>query len=166
MRYIACILGVMNVFLKHLLWGMIIADAWDTRASTLEERQQASALRIHAGLCAFYAAYMKANPRRPLTEVPHFNYKLLGSNTRRKLRTKEAQAWGLLLFMCEEIPRRLAHLRRGGRWLAAAKLLVDFVQHSRCGADAPDAAACEDRGGMGTSWLPVFAQTPSPPTQK
>jgi len=121
-------LGIMNAFCKELVWAMINGNAWRVTATTEDVKLQLTALRIFGELRTFYAR--KAKQGHPLSEIPKFTHKHLGTQTKKKLRTKGAETGGFLLYLDEAL-KISPHFDQKDRWAAAATALIDYVNLGR-----------------------------------
>lgn len=131
----AVFLGVMLAFAKHALWFMLEQGVWAKRATT-DETVEVSALVITSQLRGFYRKRHEQNPAEMLTRVSSFGQKTIGAWHDRKLRTKGAETWGVLLFLVEALRANKARLGQDGQRLFVAgqslKELIELWQ--MCGA--------------------------------
>ena len=100
-----CILGSSRFVCTRVLWDLIICDVW--RASQgigVQETDANGGLRLEYELSQWYKKE-KAARTRPISEMPNFSIKNLGSRDNRELKTKVAGSSTLLffaIFMIEE----------------------------------------------------------------
>ena len=121
-------LGVMHAFCKHLVWRVMMSGIWGL-VGTQDESLEAAAMCFGHELAAWYKARSKERPTEKLTRITtHSFLKLIGSPSDRRLRTKGAETWGLLLFLVHVVDRDCARLGGDGpALLEAGRCLVELV---------------------------------------
>ena len=91
-------LGVCNVYCKFLLWRMLRSHVWGRFADSRSERFHTSVLCLRASLLRWYKDRAQSHPTENLTRLVDLTVKMLGTESKPKLKTKAAETWGLLLF--------------------------------------------------------------------
>jgi hypothetical protein len=118
-------LGVFNSLACHVLWELIMARAF-SGASTQDELLANSATIIKMKLRNFYRDWKRLHPCQTLTEVSDLTAGMLGEPSSRKLASKGAETWGVILFLIRELPLHL-NVPDGPQLLAAMQALESMV---------------------------------------
>ena len=93
-------LGVMHSLCKVTLWELLTSTTFST-LGTLDERVAGSIEWVDQDLDRFYKRHHAENPTVELTRLTAFTSKIVGSSSNRRLASKGAQTWGLLLYLVD-----------------------------------------------------------------
>jgi hypothetical protein len=143
----AVYLGVILVFCRHVVWQFLTNGIFG-RIGTVEESICIAIARLRFDLTRWYVARRASHPLEKLTEVNDITRKMVGENSDRKLKVKGAEAWGMLLFVCDMLSAHLPRMppESGARGhLEAGRSLVGFVQELSkhpCKVPLPGVQAC------------------------
>ena len=124
----AVYLGVMQSFCKHVVWAFLLSGAWGGVGSQDEVIE--IGLQIFGQyLSDWYSARKRSHPEEVLTHISDVTRKMVGDPSDRRLKTKGAETWGLLLFLSDELTSRWRALgEEGDRLREAAACLVTMCQ--------------------------------------
>lgn len=103
-------LGVMQAWTCAAIWGLINGGTWghyETQDTTVAN----ACAMIRHELRQFYVQRHQANPHEGLTRVGKFKRRHLMSPEDKKLRTKGAQTWGVMLWLLQRMQQAFS----GGR---------------------------------------------------
>ena len=117
-------LGVMLAHCACVLWTVLRHDLWG-HFSTVEERVQNNLSATTSALKLWYKDYRKANPSDVLTQVQAITPKMIGDESKRKLKTKGGETWGILLFLNHFLREHLRRLPVGAVPMLEAGLALE-----------------------------------------
>ena len=117
-------LGVYNTFCAFIIWLLLDSNSV-VRGSNIDERKELFAIALKSNLRRWYPAYERAHGVS-LTRINDFTSKMLGERDEKKIKTKGAETWGLLLFLMDFLTQH--PIAEQGRWLAACQCLSDLIQ--------------------------------------
>ena len=148
-------LGVWQQYCMHLFWKLLLINAWAVRAPNLDTQRRLCILRLRQELFDWY----KANPRPGASRLQNLTFKMLGTEAKKKLKTKAAETKELTRFcvhLCASHKKALGaeyHM-----WHTAGQCLVKFMAvMDGHGQKLPD-SAIQDRT---TSLSHPISQSPS-----
>lgn len=123
-------LGVVKEFSMHILWELLICNAWrvDERIAN-EEGLQVACSVIKGELFNWYDARHSADPYEKLSRLQEFKRSMIGSRNARKLRSKAAETKGFYFFLCHLLRLRGNVLQRRDVWQAGADALERLLQN-------------------------------------
>ena len=103
------------------------------KRGTKDEVVQVNLEALSAAITAWYARRHRQFPNERLKRVTELNQKLFGSNEERKMKTKGAETYGLLRFLCSVFENSLRRLPLEAASLleacqAMARLVLTFWQ--------------------------------------
>ena len=96
----ALYLGVLKMFAMLGVWLCIESGIYDTAVGTSEETLHVAVLLLKTALKRFYRKHFRETGKQ-LTQVSDVTVKMVGSRNDPKLKTKGAESWGILLFVCK-----------------------------------------------------------------
>ena len=162
----AVYLGVMKDFCCQAIWWVLLAGLWSP-LGTLEEVVETTVVTFKHELHAFYRRYHAQHfDMAKLTEVHDVTQKMLGSNTDRKLKTKGAETWGVLLFLEELFSANGRAAALGPETVMfheAAQALANMCRFMSSSGACLDDAECETLLGF---WKRFVALTDNIPELK
>ena len=121
-------LGVIQEFVKTILWMHILAGAWCSLAGrTEEEILKLSTLTLRTKLWNWYSSYHRANPLVSVTELQDLTTGMLGSRGHQALNTKGAETKFLLFFVVELLAEEFLEAGLNARMLAAGRALERHI---------------------------------------
>jgi hypothetical protein len=100
----ALYLGVMLVWCRTVVWALLLSGVYGA-TGTSDAGLTVCCLAMRASLFAWYRARHALFPTEFLTRVSDWTPSMVGSNTKRKCKTKAAETWSLLLFLLDELRR-------------------------------------------------------------
>lgn len=125
-------LGVFQVYILSVLWGLVVADAWGAGGNLPEDAaHERSALRLRHDLFQWYASQKRRFPTKPLYELADFSLKMMGSKHKPSLNAKAAESGTLLEFAVAMCKTHQASLPNGAALLGAGEALVQYLQVTR-----------------------------------
>lgn len=117
-------LGVLQSWSAECMWFLVLGGAWGfhgTRHETIEN----ACLAIRQDLRVWYNAHQLANPDDRITRIGTFKRRHLREPDDKKLRTKGAETWGIVLFLVARLEREVIRMgAEAGRRCAAGQELV------------------------------------------
>ena len=120
-------LGIMHVFARHAVWYLLLSGVYGGHGNQ-DERLQTACLVFRHELMTWYGRRQRERPHEQLTRLSDFSLKTVGEPAKRKLKTKGAETYGLLLFLGDELERRASVLGDACSCLAqASRALERFV---------------------------------------
>ena len=122
----ALYLGVMLVFCRHCVWALIQSTAW-AACATQEEQLIMAVLRLRIDLNKWYKDRAQSNPHETLTRCTDISFKMVGDHAHKKLKTKGAETWGILLFVIHSLERHAACIPNAPILIEAGKCWVALV---------------------------------------
>ena len=149
-------LGVLKVWARVALWGVLDSGVYGT-SGTAEENVQNALLAIRHQLLQFYRRRHQENPSEQLTRLNDLTPKMVGTSAHPTLKTKGAETWGLSLFLIW-LYRQYAH-RLGEHWLRIVQAgealvrVVELMTENKGRWVLPEAALKDNARG---EWLPAF----------
>ena len=121
-------LGVILVFCRHVICFFFLTSGIFARFGTSDEVLAVAISRIGHALNVWYRNRRSAFPAETLTEVHDITRKMVGDPSDRKMKTKGAESWGMLLFLNDQLATHIDKLGAGGaRLLNAGRSLEHFV---------------------------------------
>lgn len=147
-------LGVLQVHCSQVIWGLVAADAWDTRRAghtTAPARLQESCTRLQAALTTWCRNRRKSHPNEPVTEVQEVTPYILGSSREdQKLGLKGGETKSMFLYLDEVLPSHAAAVANGEHMLAASRALK---RHLAVMKDAPRVFSSSQWKEPRTQWV-------------
>ena len=124
-------LGVMNDYAAVAVWKLIDSGCWGGSETNAEEAFKIAVMLFREELFAWYRSFH----HEQLTRVTDVTTGMLGKPSKRKLKTKGAETYGVLVFLIRHaIPRHTRHLAGEARpLLDAGEALYRFVDVCRKG---------------------------------
>ncbi len=122
----ALYLGVMLVWCRITIWAIISSGVYGGNG-TSDGSLTIVCLALRAALFNWYRHRHESHPGEVLTQVNDFPPSMVGKNAHRRLKTKAAETWALLLFLQDELVRFGVRIADCPRLLAAGKALSDMV---------------------------------------
>ena len=121
-------LGVMKNFCCHAIWFLLESGVYG-RHGTSEEVVANAILAVKVELRVWYRARHAARPDERLTRVGKVTHKMLGTAADKRLKTKGAETWGILLLLVDTFRAKRALLPRYvDRLLRAGEALVRLIR--------------------------------------
>ena len=106
-----------------MIWGLIRLGRWGALGVS-ENHIQRSVVAMRIELKAFYKRRSRQHPNEQLTRCNTITRNMIGTASERKLGTKGAETWGVLLFLIDVFSSSLQRLGEEARaWLEAARCL-------------------------------------------
>ena len=141
-------LGYMKTLLQHIVWYILLSFPYG-KIGTLEESLLNNMAGLSQDLLQFYKAYDKAHPGRKLTRIERgITSHLVGSRAEKKMASKGAETFGLLLFVGDYLERNLRRFSSEARDLMEAAQsttkVVDIWRVSTYNMLPADMSACFD----------------------
>ena len=139
-------LGVCLVFGRVAIWFFIDSGIYADVRLPAAEQVLGQAQCIRADLWAFYRRHRAAGGA-VITEVSDLTPKMLGVGmSKRKLKVKAAECWGITLFVKELFERYSERLGRGGKDLhEAGSLLLRFYELAKASSAQLTVPCIQDR---------------------
>ena len=81
-----------------MLWVLLDCGRWAPNQGNEAERIQVAVMCLKAQLFRWYSDRARKHPEEALTRLADLTYKMVGTKSRPKLKTKAAETWGLLIF--------------------------------------------------------------------
>ena len=94
-------LGVYKDYCQTVIWSLILADAWDTRATNQDTLCQVSVQRCRSQLFEWYKMKHKRDPDEALYKLQDLRLTMLGAPLHQTLATKAAET-GTLIEFCRD----------------------------------------------------------------
>ena len=116
-------LGVFQRFCAGFLWLCIEKNAFAVAAASLEDRRNATVLIIREDLTRFYQHFLAVKGKQ-LTQISELTPKMLGKRRAQKLKFKETETWGFLLWV-QNVQSRIAGCL--GEAVPTVKLATDSL---------------------------------------
>ena len=101
-------LGVFLAFSRYVLWVLLDCGCWAPNQGNEAERIQVALMCLKAELFRWYSDRARKHPEEALTRLADLTYKMVGTKSRPKLKTKAAETWGLLIFLTEMLTKYAA----------------------------------------------------------
>jgi hypothetical protein len=118
----------MKALVKFLCWFVLDAALFG-KHGTQEETFGVNLSALSAALHAWYPARHKLDPREKLTRVHDLTVKVVGTPSERKMGTKGAETYGLLVFFAGLLRIHVARLpAQAGHLADAASSLVRIIE--------------------------------------
>jgi hypothetical protein len=125
-------LGVFGNYVVHVLWELILADAWGVGGSLPQDAAFArSALAIRYDLFQWYKQQKRDNPQKPIYELNDFDIHILGSKDSRVLKAKAAETGTLLSFAVHLAKTYRTKLVRADAVVGAGLALEKYLEITR-----------------------------------
>jgi hypothetical protein len=123
----ALYLGQMKSFACAYIWFLLTSNVFGV-VGTDDEQFTLAVLVIRGKLMDWYKARKNLFPSEGITRLSDLTRKMLGSANDRKLKTKGAETWGLLLFLVD-IGAQSVHMlgHEGHLYLEAGQCMVRMV---------------------------------------
>ena len=102
-------LGVMNVFCHDVLW-LLIRSLHFGGVGTADEILELAVMTCRQKLLQWYKARHALYPTEQLTRVSDLTTSMLSDEDGRKVKTKAAETWGVLLFLLDELHTANLHI--------------------------------------------------------
>ena len=137
----ALYLGIMQALVKHVIWFLIDAHMWGEHG-TQEEIYKVNLSALAAHLESWYSKRHQEFPKEGLTRVHDLNSKVVGEPGARKLASKAAQTYGLLLFCVYILTSCANRLPSGSLHLCeACEAMVHMIHVLRHAGQRPTRAS-------------------------
>jgi hypothetical protein len=121
-------LGIMLVWCRTVMWLVLPSGVYGS-GGLAEESLATSLLVLRIELLNWYPEYERKHPGEVLTRVSDLTIKMFGKASEPKCKTKGAETWGFLLFLCDVLLRHADSFGgRGLRLLAAGRCLERIVR--------------------------------------
>jgi len=126
----ALYLGVMKDWCRYAIWTLIQSGMFGAIGGA-EEQAERFVIILKFELSRFYWRRRREKPHEPLTEVGNITAKMLGTNDNRKLKTKAAETWGLLMFINDFLsnPTKLERAGPEGKRMVDAGGAMALIVH-------------------------------------
>ena len=124
-------LGVFQAHCSCVVWGLIDADVWQTRAmhhTSAVERLQESCIRLQADLHKWQLQAARARPSEAITMVQEFTPKILGERGAQQCRLKGGETKTLMAFLQSFLPKHAASVPKAEDMLSTGRA---FDRHIR-----------------------------------
>ena len=140
----ALFLGQMKSFVCLLLWTLLDSGIFGN-LGTHDEQLMTGILNLRGQLMAWYRERHQRNPSERLTRLSNLTMKMFGSSQDRKIKTKAAETWGMLIFLADVFERCIPRLPpNASQLLEAARCLIRLVEiWNENGVTLPEAAIDE-----------------------
>lgn len=102
-------LGTMHAYTRHAVWSLLSSGIWG-RVGTRDEELLVAVECFKHELHLWYKARRRSHPDEVLTQVSDVTMKMVGSPTDRKLKTKGAETYGILLYVLDLMQRKMPQL--------------------------------------------------------
>ncbi len=120
-------LGVMNKWARTTMWFLMLCGIYGDLGN--QEANIAVAIMVlRNSLVAWYKTFHRTHPNETLTEITDLTRKMTGTRADKKLKTKGAETWGIVLFLLDELEKFGARLGpEASRLHRAGQALVDMM---------------------------------------
>ena len=115
----------MLVFCRHVVWVVLTSNLCRGGVGTQEENIEAGLEVLRYTLTQWYKERARLHPEEELTRISKVTRKMVGESGKRKLKTKAAETWGLILFLRNLLRTHGARIPDSDSLLEAAESMVE-----------------------------------------
>jgi hypothetical protein len=119
-------LGVMHSFCRYVVWHLMLSGSWGG-VGTADEVVTVAVEVFRISLVEWYKARARSFLAENLTRVQDVTPTMVGTVTNKRLKTKGAETWGILLFLIEALGQHLPRLGADGGSAARGGALLEHA---------------------------------------